>query len=149
MFACCCICINHHWQVEQTASEKADEGELAAETAALKQQHFLLIRCHCLVMTLLLCRCGLFVVQVERAALEKAVEEELAAEAAADEAAKQKKREQIAEEEKRLLQLEEQRKAEVSLVCMYPIVGICCSYGSTGADRASATVAAQSIRMPS
>lgn len=51
--------------------------------------------------------------QVERAKLEKAVEDELAAEAAADEEAKQQKREQIAAEEQRLLELEEQRQAEV------------------------------------
>jgi hypothetical protein len=52
-------------------------------------------------------------VQAERAALEKAVDEEIAAEAAADEEAKQQKREQIAAEERRLAEIEEQRQAEV------------------------------------
>lgn len=51
--------------------------------------------------------------QAERAALEKAVDEEIAAEAAADEEAKQQKRQQIAAEERRLAEIEEQRQAEV------------------------------------
>lgn len=58
--------------------------------------------------------CLLYCYQAERAALEKAVDEEIAAEAAADEEAKQRKREQIAQEEERLLQLEQQRAAEVT-----------------------------------
>jgi lipopolysaccharide biosynthesis protein len=54
-------------------------------------------------------------VQAERAALEKAVDEEIAAEAAADEETKQQKREQIAAEERRLAEIEEQRQAEVGV----------------------------------
>lgn len=63
----------------------------------------------CVLLHLLSVAC----LQAERAALEKAVDEEIAAEAAADEDAKQKKREQIAAEEQRLAEIEEQRKAEV------------------------------------
>ena len=64
-------------------------------------------------------------VQVERAKLEKAVEDELAAEAAADEEAKQQKREQIAAEERRLLELEEKRQAEVSSFCQAWVLSRC------------------------
>lgn len=95
-------------QAERTALEQAVNEELAAEARDISACKFKL-RYSC--VTLL--GCCLFCLQAERAALEKAVDEEIAAEAAADEAAKQQKREQIAAEERRLAEIEEQRQAEV------------------------------------